>query len=244
MNIVLTFDLDWAPDLVVDAVAEELVRHGIRATWFATHPSPALDRLREERDLFEIGIHPNFFPGSTHGDTVAAVLRHCMEMVPEARSVRTHGLYQSSRLLNQIMSTTPIRRDASLFLPEMAHLHPVEYWWGGNSMTRVPTYWADDFELQRDRPRFDIERFLRVAGLKVLAFHPMHIFLNSCEPSRYAELKRRVPRLQRATGADLKPLRQQGHGVQQLFTGLVEHLKETPSVRLCDVAPATGAATA
>jgi hypothetical protein len=244
MNIVLTFDIDWAPDVVVDAVADELVRHGVRATWFATHRSAALDRLSAERDLFEVGIHPNFFPGSTHGKTVAEVLQHCMEIVPEARSIRTHGLYQSSRLLNEIMATTPVRRDASLFLPEMEHIRPVDYWWGGESMTRIPTYWADDFELQRGGPRFDAERFRRGAGLKVLAFHPIHIFLNSREPSRYAELKQRIPALERATRADLAPLRQQGPGVMRLFADVIELLVGAPSIRLCDLAPVAGTATA
>ena len=66
-SVVLTLDTDWAPDFVIDFVAKQLVAYQVRATWFVTHASPAVERLSQHSDLFELGIHPNFLPGSTHG---------------------------------------------------------------------------------------------------------------------------------------------------------------------------------
>src|SRR5207244_3974947 len=80
-------------------VAEQLMASQVRATWFVTHMSPAISRLRRNPELFELGIHPNFLPGSTHGDTPDAVLRHCRALVPDAVSMRTHCLVQSTLLL-------------------------------------------------------------------------------------------------------------------------------------------------
>ena len=97
-DVLVTLDVDWAPDCVIDAVAALLIDANVRATWFITHESPALDRLRQRPDLFELGIHPNFFPGSTHGTDPKEILRHCMSLVPEAKSIRTHGLYQSGQI--------------------------------------------------------------------------------------------------------------------------------------------------
>ncbi|HEY8645027.1 MAG TPA: hypothetical protein VIL77_04030 [Gaiellaceae bacterium] len=63
----LTLDVDWCPDSAIDDVAELLIERDVPATWLVTHTSPAIDRLRLRADLFELGIHPNFLPGSTHG---------------------------------------------------------------------------------------------------------------------------------------------------------------------------------
>lgn len=82
MPVVLTFDIDWAPDFMIDFVAEGLTQRRVRATWFVTHASPAVEWLREHPDLFELGIHPNFAPGSTQGDSPEAVLRHCLRLEP------------------------------------------------------------------------------------------------------------------------------------------------------------------
>jgi hypothetical protein len=235
MTIAVTFDIDWAPDFVIDEVADILARRSVRATWFATHASPAVDCLRSAPQLFEVGIHPNFFEGSTHGSTSTEVLHHCMRLVPEARSVRTHGLFQSSHLLNQIMALTPIRLDASLFLPGMEHLRPLEYWWGGESMTRVPTFWADDFELQRGSPNFDAGRFDAVPGLRVLAFHPIHVFVNANAPSYYGSLKRRVPTLTSASHDDLACVIRQGRGVRTLLEEIVERLSGGDSFTLAEL---------
>ncbi len=124
--VLLTFDVDWAPDFAIDVTAALLIERGIRATWMITHRSPAVDRLREYPELFELGIHPNFREGSTHGSTTDAVLRHCMELVPDAVSMRTHSLVQSTPLLARMLATTPIRIDASLLLPRVNGLRPFE----------------------------------------------------------------------------------------------------------------------
>ena len=86
--LVLSFDIDWAPDFAIDAVAQKLISRSVKATWFVTHLSPAISRLAERPDLFELGIHPNFLPGSDHGGSPAEVLAFMNTLVPNAVSVR------------------------------------------------------------------------------------------------------------------------------------------------------------
>ena len=175
-GIALTLDVDWAPNFMIDFVAAILIEHHVRATWFITHESPSLERLRMHSDLFELGIHPNFFPGSTHGESPGAVLRHCMRLVPQAVSVSTHGLLQSTALLAQIMDETPVMIDVSLFLPHAPGLGPVEYQWAQRTLLRVPYFWEDDFEMERATPCWQLESLLvGGSGLKVFDFHPVHI---------------------------------------------------------------------
>ena len=96
---VLTIDVDWSPDCVIDYVANILIEREVKATWFVTHQSEAIERSHKHSTLFELGIHPNMLAGSTHGQNEDEVLAHLCEIVPNAVSMRTHGLYQSSRWL-------------------------------------------------------------------------------------------------------------------------------------------------
>ncbi len=218
----ITLDIDWSPDFVIDEVAQQLLDHAVRATWFVTHDSPAVDRLRRHPDLFELGIHPNFLPGSTHGATAEAVLAHCKNLVPDAVSVRTHGLVQSTPLLSTIMRQTTVQCDVSLFLPDARHVEMVEYCWDGRVLLRAPFIWEDDFAMQRSPAN------LRPAwmptggtGICIYNFHPMHVYLNSVDMQRYQKVKRAHHPLTAAPRDSVAALRNAGPGIGAVFAELV-----------------------
>jgi hypothetical protein len=173
--LVVTLDVDWAPDWMIDAVAAQLAAAGVPATWFATHASPALERLRERADLFELGVHPNFRPGSTHGGSVEEVLAHVMALVPDAVSARSHGVVQSGALLHELVLRTPIRIDSTTFLPGMAHVRPVVQHTPAGALVRVPFVWADDYEALRPDASWTWDGLFAEPGLKVVLFHPSRI---------------------------------------------------------------------
>ena len=75
-NYALTFDVDWAPDFVIETVSDILISRSVKCTWFVTNHSPAVEKLFFQKDLFELGLHPNFLPGSTHGATEKDVMQH------------------------------------------------------------------------------------------------------------------------------------------------------------------------
>lgn len=200
---ILTFDTDWAPDFVIDAVAEMQRSYGVPATWFVTHESPAIDRLREEPELFELGIHPNFLPNSSHGTSVEEVLQHVMSIVPEAVSMRTHGVYQSGALLSEVARSTPVKIDSTTFLPLMPDLAPVIQHTPHGTLIRAPFIWSDDYEELRPPPRWTTEILRKLHGLKVLLFHPMRVYLNVANADGYRQAVRLYPRLQDVTQEEL-----------------------------------------
>lgn len=215
-DCILSLDLDWAPDAAIDAVAQLLIERSVPATWLVTHASPAVDRLRDHAGLFELGIHPNFLPGSTHGSTTAEVLDHCMALVPDAVSMRTHALVQSTPILSEVLERTPIRVDLSLFLPRAGAVEPVEYHWRGRSLVRLPYVWEDDVELENGTLDAGFASILGAPGLKVFDFHPAHVFLNSSSMNAYRRVAGTLP------GADLTPHVEQGRGVGPVFRELLE----------------------
>ncbi len=226
-DVVVTLDVDWAPDFVIDFVAELLLARRVRATWFLTHQSPATLRLSQYRDEFELGLHPNFLPGSSHGDSPEEVLRYCMAIAPDAASVRMHGLVQSSPLLELILAQTPLKTDVSLFLPHAPHLQPVEYVWQGRSLLRIPFVWEDDDEMERMAPCWHLAPLLTLGeGLKVVNFHPIHVFLNSSNMQPYKALKRRVPQLADATPGDVAGYVQDGEGGGTFFAEVIDYLSQ------------------
>jgi hypothetical protein len=235
--IALTFDVDWAPDFAIDFVARQLVNRQVRATWFVTHNSPAIERLRRYPELFELGIHPNFLPGSTHGASASEVLDHCMRLVPDAFSMRTHCLFQSTPLLCEVLTQTPIRVDASLYLPHARGLSANEYQWRGETLLRVPHFWEDDFEIERASPCWSLEPLLADNdGLKVFDFHPIHTFLNSSSMDAYQQLKQSAAKLSDVAEDQAAALAQTGAGAQTLFLELTQHLSQSgESMRMRDL---------
>jgi hypothetical protein len=222
----ITLDTDWAPDAALDFTADLLAAHQVKATWFVTHKSPAIERLRGRPALFELGIHPNFLPGSSHGATPEAVLDHCMGLVPEARSVRTHALVQSTPLLDLLLRCTPIRCDVTMFLPRAHKLELIDYQWKGERLLRVPYFWEDDVEMLRREPSWDARPLLEhCADLTVFAFHPIHVMLNSADMAPYEALKRAVPALGQASDAQLSAHAHEGLGTRSLLLGLLAHLR-------------------
>ena len=236
--ILLTFDVDWAADFMIDAIAGRLIECGVRSTWHVTHASPAIDRLRERPDLFELGIHPNFLPGSSHGDTVAEVLATCMSLVPEATTMRSHALVQSSSILTQVLASTPIRCDSSLLLPQARYIEPVGFPHAEGPLVRVPYFWEDDVEMMRDCPQWTLDADDEPeTGLRVYDFHPVHVYLNAADMGPYQALRARGP-MTDAPEALARDLVQPGAGPGSLFSEIAEHLAATGSRTLSDVADA------
>ncbi len=232
----LTLDVDWAPDCAIRNLTNSLVKKQICATWFITHDSPEIRNLRHHSDLFELGIHPNFLPGSTQGRSPAEVLRHCMALVPDAKSIRSHGLLQSTSILNTIIERTPIEIDVSLFLPSTPFIRPCEYYAHGKKLLRIPYFWEDDFEMDHPTPYWDLPGS-QYSGLKIMNFHPIHVHLNSENMGAYETLKRQKIPIQQMEEDDLADYINHGHkGTAIMFNKVLEKLSSQGSRKIHDLA--------
>jgi hypothetical protein len=236
-KFVLTFDVDWAPDFVINEVASVLITKKIKATWFITHSSPALDMLRKHEELFELGIHPNFLPRSSHGGTPEEVLRHMLRIVPEAVSTRSHAVVQSGPLLNLITEKSSIRIDSTIFLPEMANIQPVIHPTRNANLFRIPFFWADDYEMTKTNPKWVFSPYENVPGLKVMMFHPIHIFLNSSSTLQYTSLRKQMDsNIEQNTYDNLNSFIWRGQGTKTFFNDFINWLsRNKESVKLKDL---------
>ncbi len=186
-SIYLTIDIDWAADAVLLDAVEIIERSGAQATWFVTHETELLERLRENPN-FELGIHPNFnflLQGDgRNGKDAEEVIDRLMAVVPEAKSVRSHSGTQSSRILD-LFSSRGLTHESNVFVPAQAgiELRPWKMWSG---LTRVPYFWADDVAcLSGTDDAMPMRDLVSSAGIKVFDFHPIHVFLNTENLQRY-----------------------------------------------------------
>lgn len=212
----VTIDIDWAHDEVLDYALGIVEESGIRATWLATHRTKILDRIAGNPN-FELGIHPNFNPllgPEPHlSPNAIAVIEDCLDFVPGARVLRSHSLTHSSRL-SDMFSSLGITHDLNCYIPFGA-ARELAPWHSPIGHVRVPFGWEDDLEMPiRGIPTWD-----NLGGLRVLDFHPIHLFLNTEELSRYEDSRpiHQSPEL-------LRDIVNSGLGARSVFESLVAHL--------------------
>ena len=153
---------------MVDYVQDKLKLFGARATFFCTGGCVPY----EIRSPNEVGIHPN--PDINWRDDV----KFCREILyPEARGLRSHRLYQSSSELSWVREFgLEYESNTLMFL-----IPNLRMWTRPDGLVSVPIYWEDDVYLAyRAGVTFDIyDLRLNTLGLKVLNFHPIHVYMNT-----------------------------------------------------------------
>jgi len=224
----ITIDIDWASDEIVDHVSSILLGKKVKATWFITHDSPSIRRLADYPETFELGLHPNFRTDSSQGSSVDQVMRFLRKILPHSGLIRTHGLIQSSALLAELTNHFGMTVDLSLFLYNTPLItpHELHYTEEKRSLLRIPYFWEDDHEFKAPTPcwSFSSERY-HCRGLKVFDFHPIHVVLNSKDDKTYSIVKSKK-KIQNLTLAEVEPYINKGAGTRTLFMGIVDHLAE------------------
>lgn len=189
-KIFLTIDIDWASDEVLNDTIDLIEKRDIKATWFITHKTKVLERLREN-PKFELGLHPNFNylmdSDFRNGHNATEVLNRVLELVPDAKSIRSHEMTQSSYLLD-LFKKNGLVYDCNHFIPEQTEieLKPWKIW---NNIVKIPYFWEDDINCVSNN-KTAIEKLIERKGLKVFDFHPIHIFLNTENIERYNNAKK------------------------------------------------------
>ena len=173
-TVVLTIDTDWAPETCLLDTLEMLRRADIRATVFATS-----DVDVRTIDDFDIGIHPNFQGAAQDTTNIKAEMGRLMERFPHATGERSHALVWSSRHYNLLPSEFPQLRYTSNY--QMFRQPNIRPFITQAGTVELPIFWVDDLCVYLD-DAINVEEqlaLLEQPGLKVFAFHPFHVYINS-----------------------------------------------------------------
>lgn len=215
---VVTMDTDWVPQFVLDHLLGLLSEAKVKATIFCTGVYDGIDAGGHE-----VGLHPNLMSDSTQGDGEEDILSSLKSAMPEAVGVRTHRHYWHGGLL-PLYKRHGIAYDSSLLMPLQPALRPYTLM----DIVRVPVWWSDGFHFDRGLP---MERFdppgLDQPGLKVLLFHPIHVYLNS-EVAGYAnKVLGEIGGMGKATPEALAPYRRKGTGMETVCRSALEFLAKS-----------------
>ena len=217
----ITIDIDWAHNALISDTIDLLEKNETKATFFITHDTPLLDRLRSNKN-FELGIHPNFnflLEGNKcNGSSAEEVIDRLLNIVPEAKSIRSHSMFQNSKLLD-LFYEKGLRYDCNHYIPEQTNiiLQPWVLW---NKLIRIPYFWEDDIYCKYDN-NSSVKTLFKRKGLNVFDFHPIHIYLNTENLISYEKT-----RSMHHSPDELIRLRYNGYGVRNYFLETLKLCKE------------------
>lgn len=216
---VLTSDTDWASEFAIENLLGFTAERAIRPTVFVTHRSATLRRA-QEAGAVDLGIHPNFLPGSSHGSDIDAVIAHSFDLVPGTKLWRSHAFVDGTHVALKLHAAG-IRIDSNLCLYMQRGLEPLEHWVG---IRRFPVFWEDDVHWHRGgawsfAPTRD--DFFS-PGLKVVNVHPFIFALNVPDDRFYQSVKSNIPSL---TADSAAALRWRGPGPVEFLTELTEAVR-------------------
>jgi len=214
-KIFLTFDIDWACDEILSDAISLVEEANLPATWFVTNETPLLSRLRGNPN-FELGVHPNFNylldGNSKNGHNAEEVLDRLLDLVPEAKSIRSHSLLQSERLID-LFAAKGLSHVSNFFIPASGLV--VSPWKLWNGITAIPHCWQDNVSCLLNKTIQPPPA--TASGTRVFDFHPIHIFLNTDCMGRY-ESTRNIHR----NPEELMKRRYKGKGARSYLKSLLE----------------------
>lgn len=186
-KIIITSDIDWALDEVIDDFLSILKSYQVSATLFCTHESEVVKGMNSNQ--FETAIHPNFNPSIIQGEPFKAekIIDDLMMLYPDAIGVRSHSM-TSSTILNNLFNSKGLKYESNIFIPYKWEVKPFKSWTG---LTSIPYHWEDDVHfsyLNEFKPDFD--SIFDKSDQFIFDFHPIHVFLNTDVESTYIKAKK------------------------------------------------------
>jgi hypothetical protein len=220
-RFVLTGDVDWASEHCIERYIDHATSHGIVPTLFVTHRSAAIERAAAAGKV-DLGIHPNFLAGSSHGATTEAILDHVFELVPEPVASRSHCFSDDSHVA-AALARRGITIDSNICCHLQEGLPTLNHW---NGVKRLPVFFEDDVHWAqgRDWTFADYRAAFASPGLKILNFHPFLWTLNVPDAAFYAAHRSHIPTL---TGAQADALRHRGPGSATFLDDIIGWVRET-----------------
>jgi hypothetical protein len=149
-------------------------------------------------------------------------MKYVMNIAPGTKAVRTHGMFYSAEISRMFAVDFGLEIDSSIFLNEMPHIALTEVIYGIKVLLRMPCFWSDDGEMSITRhPVFSLRgKNFNVPGLKILCFHPIHIFLNSKDMNNYNNLKSRYD-IKNCTKREAEPFINRNTGAGSLLREII-----------------------
>jgi len=172
-----TSDIDWASEAVLEKFFRIIPNKETKLTTYVTHDSKVISDLFSKNELSR-GIHPNFLPNSSHGDTFKEIAETCVEYAPEAIGFRSHRLFDVTDVTHLLHDSHGYRYVSNLGTTMASSIRPMLH---ESRLIHYPIFFEDGSHLYNELG-LSIEPFLsylRQPGVKIISFHPMDMVFNT-----------------------------------------------------------------
>jgi len=226
-ELVVTVDLDWAPERAIDETLNYLQSKEISPTVFITHRSPRVEASMNE---LEVGLHPYFDPRSSHGSTIKKVVDHMMALPHNLPAFRCHRF----KMCNQsryAMAEAGMRLSSNI-CTNLEVIPPFKERFG---LIEVPIFMEDGGYLWHKYPlkmHEQLRQALLMEGTKVLVIHPMHFAVNTPEFDYMVKIKKSMSRKDWKTMSKktMDRLKWKGLGIREFLESLLEEAPHISSL--------------
>ena len=182
-----TSDIDWASEAVLDMFFHDIPLEPLKLTTFVTHHSDIIERLYQNKKL-ERGIHPNFLPDSSHGNSFREVIETCKTFAPEAIGSRSHRLFEVTDTAHLLKNEYGILYSSNMITTLGTGIRPFLH---ESQLIQFPIFLEDGSYLYNELG-LDITSYLNyfeTPGLKIISFLPMNIVFNTPHISWMRQIK-------------------------------------------------------
>ena len=221
----ITSDVDWASEAALQIQQDIFDARGIHATYFVTHHSPLIECWYQGGKV-DLGIHPNFLPGSSHGDSIDEVIDSVMQFAPNARCFRAHRFFDVT-LATHALVRRGILYDSNLCTNLQQGIAPIAH---ESGLIRFPCFYEDGTHFGWRRS-WDFAQFTDIfmqPGIKILNVHPMITALNVVSSESWAELKGKFPPDEwvRMSSEDINKHASTEPGPRRFLEDLLDYVKD------------------
>ena len=149
----------------------------LKLTTFVTHQSSIIEE-HFQAGLIRRGIHPNFLPGSSHGNTFREVIETCMTFAPETICTRSHRAFDVTDTAHLLYNEFHIKCCSNTITTLAPKITP---FWLESKLLQIPVFFEEGSFLYNElglsiQPYL---KFFKSPGLKVISFHPINMAFNT-----------------------------------------------------------------
>ncbi len=168
-----TSDIDWASEAILRLFLNYIDPMDLKPTMFLTHRSTILNNSFV---TFDKGIHPNFLPGSSHGESFKEVIKYCESLCPGSLATRSHRSFDVTDT-SHLLYANGYRYSSNWVTQMTSRMRPILH---ESGLINIPIFWEDGTHLY-NKMNLKMEHYwehLKTPGIKVISIHPTNFVLN------------------------------------------------------------------
>lgn len=211
MSLVITSDIDWAPEIAIEEMLGFFIDRNIRSTIFVTHLSKIIENNMKKLD---VGLHPYFAPDSSHGSSISDVVDYVINLPHNFMAYRCHR-FAGCNLSHQAMVDAGMKISSNI-CTDLEIVRPFRNRYG---IIEVPIYMEDGGFLWQKHKKLQ-----EIPGTKVILIHPMHFVINTPNFEYMSDIKKNITRdeWRNMTLAKLGKYKWHDRGIRDIITELID----------------------